>query len=74
MELIKRNEVMQFQFYSVPKIFFVEKKYRKMSLIAKMIYSIYQNEKQWLVNCLRETENSMGSDISNTETFPKLCR
>ncbi len=41
MELIKRNEVMQFQFYSVPKIFFVEKKYRKMSLIAKMIYSIY---------------------------------
>ncbi len=41
MELIKINEVMQFQFYSVPKIFFIEKKYRKMSLAAKVIYSIY---------------------------------
>ena len=41
MELIKRNEVMQFQFYSVPKIFFIEKRYKKMSLLAKIIYSIF---------------------------------
>jgi len=56
MELIKRNEVMQFQFYSVPKIFFVEKKYKKMSLIAKVIYSIYldrlglSQKNEWINN------------------------
>ena len=56
MELIKRNEVMQFQFYSMPKIFFVENKYKKMSLMAKVIYSIFldrlslSQKNEWINN------------------------
>ena len=39
MEIIKKNEVMQYQFYSVPKIFFIDEKYKKISLEAKIIYA-----------------------------------
>lgn len=39
MKLIKANEIVQYQFYAIPKVFFVEEKYINLSIEAKVIYS-----------------------------------
>lgn len=39
MNLIKANEIIQYQFYAIPKALFTEEKYINLSTEAKIIYS-----------------------------------
>lgn len=39
MNLIKANEIVQYQFYAIPKALFTEEKYINLSTEAKIIYS-----------------------------------
>lgn len=40
MEFYKINEVINYKFMQLPKIFFIDNKYKKLSITAKVIYSL----------------------------------
>lgn len=65
MNLIKANEVVQYQFYAIPKAFFTEEKYKKtLSLEAKIIYSFLLDRLSLSqINYWYDEENNVFFDI-----------